>query len=548
MAVNNAYPNVRVYQGNQQLKAAGQVIEYTPWQIEEIKKCIADPVYFAKHYVKIVHVDEGLIGFDMWDFQIKMIHSFNDNRFNIGKLPRQCGKTQTAATYILWYILFNEHKTAAVLANKAAAAREILNRIKISFEGLPFWLQQGVVEWNKGTIELSNGCVVLSAASSGSAIRGKSVSLLYLDEFAFLPPNQAMEFFESVYPTISSGKNTKVIMTSTPKGMNHFYKFWIEASEGRSEFKPIEIFWNDVPGRGEEFRQKTIANIGEDSWEQEFCCEFMGSSGSLISPKFMKLLAFKSPIKELDKFKIYVEPIENHKYIVVADISEGVGGDNTAINVIDITEYPYKQTAIFYDNKTSPLVLADIIYQIAKKYNEAFVLIEIQSMGQAVANTLFYDLEYEGVLFCSSAGNKGIKLEFGNSNQRMPGLRTTKTTKKIGCSGLKNLVEEQKLELYDYTTIEELSVFIRKGDTFQAEDGFHDDSVMSLCLLGWVVSQTYFKELLDRNIRDIYKTVADTFEEDMLTIGRTGGYFEPEVEVIVDSSGIHWAQETYFAT
>ena len=542
------YPNVKVYQGNSNLKAAGQVIEYTQFQIEEIKKCIADPVYFAKNYVKIVHVDHGLVNFDMWDFQINMIRSFTDNRFNIGKLPRQCGKTQTAATYILWYILFNEHKTAAVLANKAAAAREILARIKISFEGLPFWLQQGVVEWNKGTIELSNGCIVLSAASSGSAIRGKSVSLLYLDEFAFLPPNQAMEFFESVYPTISSGKNTKVIMTSTPKGMNHFYKFWVEASEGRSEFKPIEIRWDDVPGRGEDFKAKTIANIGEDSWEQEFNCEFQGSSGSLISPKYMKLLTFFDPIKTINKFKIFIEPIEGHKYIMVADVSEGVGGDNTALNIIDITEYPYKQCAIFYDNKTSPLVLPDMMLQICRKYNDALALIEIQSMGQAVANTLFFDLEYEGVLFCSSAGNKGMKLEFGSTNQRMPGLRTTKQTKKIGCSGLKNMIEEQKLQIFDYTTIEELSVFIRKNDSFEAEQGFHDDSVMSLVLLGWVVSQTYFKELLNRNIADIYREVTTAFEEDMLGIGRSGGNYEDDREIHIDSQGTVWEVETYLAT
>lgn len=534
--------SVKFYQGNKNLKGANQALSYTYEQIEEIKKCIQDPIYFAKNYVKIVHVDRGLINFEMWQFQEEMISSFANNRFCIGKLPRQCGKTQTAATFILWYILFNQEKTVAVLANKGSTAREILSRVKLSFEGLPLWLQQGVVEWNKGSISLSNGCRVVAAASSSSAIRGMSISLLYLDEFAFLPPNQAMEFFESVYPTISSGTHTKIIMTSTPKGMNHFYKFWVEASEGRSRFVPFEITWDMVPGRDESFKKETIDNIGEDSWSQEYECDFIGSAGTLIAPRHLKKMVFKVPLLESNKWKFYEEPQKEHRYVITCDTSEGVGGDHHGIHVIDITEYPYRQVAVFRDNLTSPLMLPEMLNNTGRRYNDASILIEVQSAGMMVASTLWNELEYENVLFVGQSGQKGQILEFGTSSQRIPGIKTTKAVKKIGCSGIKDLIENGKLILNDYDTIEEFSVFIRHLDTFRAEEGYHDDLAMGMVLFGWLQHQNAFKELATRDLRDIFRERAEMFENEMLGFGSTTAYEDDVVEQFVDhENGVVWS-------
>lgn len=293
MSIENIY-----YRGNSKLKAAGIQQQFTPEQIFELDLCINDPVYFIKKYVKIIHVDHGLMPFEMWGFQEDIVNLYHTNRNAILKLPRQCGKTQTTASFILHYILFNEQKTVAILANKGSTAKEIITRIKTSYEELPHWLQVGVVEWNKHSIILANGSRVVAAATSSSAIRGMSISLLYLDEFAFLHPNMAMEFFESVYPTVSSGKETKILISSTPKGLNHFYKMYMDAFEGRSEFKAYEINWYDVPGRDEEWKQKTIATIGLLSWEQEYECV---TGDTLVTAKIDGIIK-KISIAELNTF------------------------------------------------------------------------------------------------------------------------------------------------------------------------------------------------------------------------------------------------------
>jgi len=260
------------YLGNDNLKKIGVELQYTEEQVKEILKCSDDPVYFIKTYMKIVNVDHGLVPFNMWAFQEDMVRTFHSNRFSICKMPRQVGKTTTSAGYMLWCVLFQENFNIAILANKGSLAREILGRIQYAYEYLPIWLQQGIKVWNKGNIELENGSKINAYATSAAGVRGGSYNLIFLDEFAFVPKNMADDFFTSTYPVISSGKTSKVIIVSTPYGLNHFYKMWVDASEGRSTYKPLEIHWSMVPGRDEAWKEETIRNTSEEQFRQEFEC------------------------------------------------------------------------------------------------------------------------------------------------------------------------------------------------------------------------------------------------------------------------------------
>jgi hypothetical protein len=403
--------------------------------------------------------------------------------------------------YILWYILFNEDKFVAILANKAPTAREILNRIKIAYESLPLWLQQGVRVWNKGDIELENNCRIMATSTASSAIRGYSISLLYLDEFAFVPSNIADEFFTSVYPTISSGTQSKILISSTPNGMNHYYRMWTEAVEGQNGFKHIEANWRQVPGRDQAWADDQRKILGEEKFLQEMECEFMGSAGTLLSAAALKSLAFVKPqhVSETG-IKIYGAPIPEHSYAVIVDTSRGRGLDYSACITIDITQIPYRLVATYKDNNISPLVYPSIIKQIADYYNQAQVLVEINDNGQQIADSLFEDYEYENIL--STVDLKGkIALTWGYGNRSQRGIRTTKSVKRLGCSILKNLVEGQKILIQDFDVISELSTFIAKSGSFEAEEGSHDDLVMCLVLFSWMTNQQFFADMTNTNIK-----------------------------------------------
>lgn len=533
--------NVRYYQNNTKLLAADFEWEYTAAQMEEWIKCSQDPVYFIKTYIKIVHVDKGLIPFELYGFQEEYVNVMHGNRHTIAKWPRQSGKSTTSVAYMLWYMIFNEQKSVAILANKGATAREILSRLTRAYEHLPLWLQAGVVTWNKGTIELGNGSTAIGASTTSSAIRGTSISFLFLDEYAFIPPNQAQEFFESVYPTISSGKETKIAMVSTPKGLNHFYKAWIEAVEKRSEFAAFEINWWDVPGRDEAWKAQTIANIGQDSWDQEFEAQFIGSSGTLISGKALRELVFIEPQTEVDHIKIYTQPEQSHNYVLTVDCGEGVGADYTVANVVDVSTFPYKQVCTFRDNRTPALLMPDIIVGIAKKYNNADVLVEINSSGNEVANLMRMELEYENVLMVGQ-DKKGQILMGGASTTHTPGLRTTKASKRIGCTNLKDLIEGKKLEVVDFDTIAELSTFIRqKNGTFAADELCNDDTVMSLVVFGWMANQPYFESLKDTNLRqELHAQRIQQLEAEAMPMIYSLTQEVQEEEVVIDSKGIVW--------
>lgn len=526
------------YNGNVNLKKARKQIAWTTEMLQEYLKCANDPIYFAEKYIQIVHVDRGLIPIVLYDYQKEIIVKITDHRRVTVVTSRQAGKTTTAAAVILHYILFNDHKTVALLANKGDAAREILDRIKLSFESLPEWLQQGVVEWNKGSIELENGCKVIAAATSSSAIRGKSISLLYIDEAAFVEGWD--EFFASVFPTISSGQTTKILFTSTPNGLNHFYKTCMGAKEGTNGYQYVEVPWQKVPGRDEKWRHETLAAMDFDmeKFAQEFECAWLGSSGTLISGAVLKTLVAKTPLHAKDGLTIYKEKEGNHQYVITADVSRGKGLDYSAFQVVDVTSMPYEQVCTYKNNMVTPLDYAGTIHRIAKAYNNASVLVEVNDVGAQVADSLFYDYEYEGIIYTENAGARGKRISggFSKGGGIDRGVRTTKTVKAIGCSMLKLLVEQRQLIINDHNTIFELSRFSKKGTSYEAEPGCNDDLVMGLVLFSWMSDQQYFKDLTDINtLMRLRDKTDEELENELLPFGFINdGHPDQEVIDLVD--------------
>ena len=494
------------YRDNPLLKKAGVQIKYSKEQVEEYMKCAKDPVYFAEKYIKIVNVDQGLMPFKMWDFQREMIKLYHENRFAITKCPRQVGKTTTSVAYLLWLTLFTDSQNIAVLANKGSLARDILAKYQLAYENLPMWLQQGIITWNKGNVELENGSKIIAASTSSSAVRGGSFNVVFLDEFAFVPANIANEFFNSVYPVISSGKSTKIIIVSTPNGMNLFYKLWMDAIGKKNGYKTFSIHWSMVPGRDEKWKEETIKNTSLEQFRQEFECEFLGSTNTLISGEKLQQLAYMDAIYEHDKVKIYHQPIKeidngkDHLYAMTVDVSEGKNMDCSAFSVFDISNIPYKQVATYHSSSISPVLFPTIIYNTAKLYNDAYVLVEINNTPQ-IADTLHNDLEYENLWKVFTGNKKPQQLSAGFARGIQLGLKMSPQVKRIGCSNLKMLIEGDKLLINDFDTISELTTFVAEKNSFQAEEGANDDLVMSLVIFSWLTTQTYFKEIVSHDIR-----------------------------------------------
>lgn len=508
------------YLGNQHLKRIGSSIEWTPELLKEYAKCAGDPIYFAKKYIKIVHVDRGLIPFNMYGYQEEIATKITNNRRVAVLTARQSGKTTLAVAIILHYILFNEYKTAAILANKGDSAREVLARIKLAYEALPKWLQQGILEWNKGSIELENGCKVLAGTTSSSAIRGKSIAFLYLDEVAFIEGYD--EFFASVYPTVSSGEETKLLMTSTPNGLNHFYKTCKGAKEGTNGYEYVEVMWYDVPGRDEKWKQETLAALDYDmeKFMQEYECQFLGSSGTLISGEKLKTLVAQKVIASAEGLKQYALPVPGNSYALIADVSRGKGLDYSTFSVVDVTKMPYQQVCVFRDNFIGPADFASVIHRVGKIYNEAHTLIEINDIGGQVADILFLDFGYESILFTENGGRSSKRISGGFGKNVDRGIRTTKTVKSIGCSILKMLIEQSQLIINDFDTIQELARFSKKGTSYEAESGAHDDMVMTLVLFAWLSDQNFFKDVTDINtLMKLREKSEAQIEEELLPFG-----------------------------
>ena len=510
-----------IYLGNPNLKKANTSIEFTQEQVEEFIKCKQNPVYFTKNYVKIVTLDAGLQPFIPYDFQEKLINNFHNNRFNICKMPRQTGKSTTVVSFLLHYAVFNDSVNIGILANKAATARELLGRLQTAYENLPKWMQQGIIAWNRGSLELENGSKILAASTSASAVRGMSFNILFLDEFAFVPNHIADSFFASVYPTITSGKSTKVLIVSTPHGMKHFYRMWHDAERQKNEYLPTDVHWSEVPGRDAKWKSQTIANTSEQQFKVEFECEFLGSVDTLIAPSKLRSMVYESPLKQNAGLDIYEPSKENHDYVMTVDVARGVGEDYSAFVCVDITEFPHRVVAKYRNNDIKPMLFPNIIYEVAKNYNSAFILCEVNDIGDQVASILQYDLEYQNLLMCSMRGRAGQIVGQGFSGKKTQlGVKMSKTVKKVGSLNLKTLIEEDKLIFNDYEIISELTTFISKHNSFEAEEGCNDDLAMCLVIYAWLVQMDYFKELTEQDVRKrLYEEQKNQIEQDMAPFG-----------------------------
>jgi len=530
-----------IYLGNPNLKRANIAQNFTDEQVEEFIKCSQDPVYFITHYIKIISLDKGLVPFDLYDFQEDMVERFHAHRFNIAKLPRQSGKSTVVTAYLLWYTLFNDNVNVAILANKAATAREMLQRLQLSYENLPNWMQQGVVNWNRGSLELENGSKIMAASTSASAVRGMSFNIIFLDEFAFIPTHIADEFFSSVYPTISSGKSTKVIIISTPKGMNMFYKLWHDAEKGKNEYTTTEVHWSQVPGRDAEWKEQTIKNTSEEQFNQEFECEFLGSVNTLITSSKLKILPYDDPLTSSAGLDIFEEPIEGHDYVCTVDVARGITKDYSAFVIVDTTEIPYKLVAKYRNNKIKPLLFPNIITQVCTQYNHAYTLIEVNDIGGQVADIMQFDLEYDNLLMCSMRGRAGQVVGQGFSGSKVQlGVKMSTTVKKTGCANMKQLIEDDKLVFTDFDIITELTTFIQKGQAWEAEEGCNDDLAMCLVIFSWLATSDYFRELHDSDVRmRMYQEQKDAIEADMAPFGFVSDGVNDE-ETFTDDEGDRW--------
>ena len=533
------------YLGNPNLKKANVAQSFTPAQVKEFVKCSQDPVHFIRKYIKIVSLDKGLVPFDLYDFQEDMVQKFNDNRFNIAKLPRQSGKSTVVTSYLLWFVIFNDNVNVAILANKAATAREMLQRLQLSYENLPKWMQQGINQWNRGSLELENGSKIMAASTSASAVRGMSFNIIFLDEFAFIPNHIADQFFSSVYPTISSGKSTKVIIISTPHGMNMYYKLWHDAERGTNEYLPTEVHWSEVPGRDADWKAQTIRNTSEQQFRVEFECEFLGSVDTLISPSKLRIMAYDDPVERNGGLDVYEKPIKEHNYTMTVDTARGIDGDYSAFTVFDTTTVPYKLVAKYRNNEIKPLLFPDIIVQTAKAFNHAYVLIEVNDIGGQVADIVQYDLEYDNLLMAAMRGRAGQVVGQGFSGGKVQlGVKMSSAVKKVGCSNMKALIEDDKLMISDYDIIAELTTFIQKGQSWQAEEGCHDDLAMCLVMFSWLAVQDYFKELHDNDIRArMYEEQREAIEADMAPFGFMDDGLQETT--FVDDEGDRWHLDEY---
>ena len=534
-----------VYLGNPNLKKANTPIEFTQDNIVEFLKCKDDPVYFAREYIQIVSLDKGLVPFSLYDFQEKLIKNFHESRFNICKMPRQTGKSTTCVSYLLHYAVFNDNVNIAILANKASTARDLLGRLQLAYENLPRWMQQGIISWNKGSLELENGSKISANSTSSSAVRGGSYNVIFLDEFAFIPNHIADDFFASVYPTISSGQSTKVIIVSTPRGMNHFYRMWHDAERKKNEYVPTEVHWSEVPGRDEAWKEQTIANTSEQQFKVEFECEFLGSVNTLINSAKLKNLVYESPIQRNAGLDVYEAPRKDHNYLITVDVARGLGNDYSAFIVFDITNFPYKAVAKYRNNEIKPMLFPSIIDDVGKAYNKAFILCEVNDIGDQVASILNYDLEYDNLLMCSQRGRAGQVVGAGFSGKRSQlGVRTTQAVKKLGCSNLKTLLEDDKILIIDYDIISELTTFSQKHNSFEAEEGCNDDLAMCLVIFAWLVAQDYFKEMTDNDVRKrIYEEQKNQIEQDMAPFGFMSDGLDDDS--FVDKDGDLWKVDEY---
>jgi hypothetical protein len=534
------------YNGNPKLRRAYTQIAMSQYEVDEYLKCLKDPIYFIRTYMKIVALGKGIVPFNLYDFQEEMIKTFVRERFVICKIPRQSGKSITTIGFLLHAILFNENYNIAILAHKGAAANGLLQRMKLAYENLPTWLQSGIVEWNKGNIELENGSKIGAFATSADGLRSGSYDMILLDEFAFVANNIAEDFFTSTYPVISAGTKTKIIIVSTPKGMNHFYTMWVKAEQGKSDYFPISVHWSAVPGRDEAWKEMTIRNTSEEQFQQEFNTDFLGSSNTLLSAsKIQQLFAtMEEPMKIENNVKFYEMPKPGHTYTIIVDVAEGLGLDSSTYSVLDVTSIPYKQVAIFKDNQIKPILLPAQVVSMAKRYNEAFILVEINSIGLQVADMIHYDMAYENLIKIQSKGKQGQQWTAGYKKNLAFGVKTSVQTKQIGCTNLKAMIESDKLVIRDEGTIKEFTTFAVDKKTYKAEQGSNDDLVMTLVNFAWLMAQKFFRESMNNDIRRVLQEEQlHIMDQDLVPFGIIDNGLDDPFQDERDAAGDLWVED-----
>tara|TARA_B100002019_G_C21269085_1_gene601093 strand:+ start:208 stop:1791 length:1584 start_codon:yes stop_codon:yes gene_type:complete len=519
-------PKNEGYLGNHLIKRSGIETEYTEHEMAEYLKCSENPTHFIENYTQIISLDEGLVPFELRGYQENLINHFKDNRFSVVLASRQSGKSITSCAYLLWYILFNPEVTVAVLANKGAIAREMIARIVTMLESVPFFLQPGVKILNKGNIEFGNDSKIVAAATSSSSIRGMSINMLYLDEFAFV--EDAETFYTATYPVITSGKDSKVIITSTANGVgNMFHKIYESAIHDQSEYKPFTINWYDVPGRDEAWKQQTIANTSEAQFEQEYGNSFLGTGNTLVNSNTLLGLKALEADWTKDEVRVYERPKEGREYICTVDVSKGRGLDYSTFSIFDVTESPFRQVCTYRDNSVSPMLYPDLLNKYCRPYNDALIIIENNAEGGMVATQLHYDIEYPNVFVQGMTKADDI------------GVTMSRRIKRIGCSTMKELLEENRLIVVDRHTITELMTFVNKGSSFEADKGYHDDMVMNLVLFSWFITTDYFTSLTDKQVKDLlYSEQQKLIEDDILPVGVFG--HDHKEETFVDKEGDRW--------
>lgn len=467
----------------------------------EYIKCSIDIIYFIEKYIKIIHVDKGIVPFKLYPFQKDMINMYNDNRFSISVTARQMGKTQTTAAFIAHFMLFSNSKEVAILANKQTQAKEILERIRDSYEKLPYMFKSGTKVYNKNMLKFDNGCTVGAYASDAASIRGRSIALVYIDEAAFI--NNDYEFYESTFPVLTSGKETKMIMTSTPKGTRGmFYDTWIKSDPElptNNGFARKMVKWYEHPDRDDEWRDDVMGKLSRDQFEQEYCGSFQGSVDSLLPTHVAEKLVIAEPIESGAMFRRYAMPEPNHKYFMTVDTARGLGKDYSVIHVFDVTKIPYEEVYIHQSNTISPMVYAGFVDRVGKEYNYADVLIELNDIGESIATDLYYNYEYENVLYVHKENGTQVLGYSGPSS--LLGIKTSTVTKSIGCSSIVTLIDKNKLIIKDASTIDEFGNFIAKGKSYEAASGAHDDLVMTCVIFAWATTQTYFIDNFKVDVR-----------------------------------------------
>jgi len=485
----------------------GRKIEFTALMLQELARCAADITYFAEKYYTIIHPVRGEEIIKLFPFQREMIENMKNNRQNIFMAARQLGKTTCASIYLLWFAIFNPSKTIAILANKQSTAVSIVDDIKKGYEMLPAWMKPGVKKYDQLELKFENESRIFARATSEDAIRGESVSLLFCDEFAFVPENIAEQFWVSNYPTLSTGGN--IVVVSTPNGTaGKFYQLWKSATSRENKtWKAMKITWDRHPDRDEAWKESQIQSIGKVKFAQEYACSFTGSSYTLIDGETLEQMkATDPPFYPEEGFYMWKKPVTDRLYLVSCDVAKGANTDFHVANVFDATDWhtngKIEQVAMFRRNDISVFDFKDKVLQISRKYNNAVAIVENNHLGHVLVQNLYYEEGYDNTWYDYDKGEYGV-----NGNVK---------TKPLALTYFKEDIESKKMIIHAQDMITELSYFEEvKTGVFQARQGrnFHDDTVASGYWASYALRSKYWEDHLHFIMKNKMMNTAPATEE-----------------------------------